>query len=190
MIHSLRYSAILDANVLYPAPLRDFLLSIADLNLFKPRWTAQIHEEWTRNLLIKRPDLNIEQLRKTVKAMNDAFPAANIEKYETLIDSLSLPDPNDRHILAAGIRSKADVIVTFNLKDFPSARLKEFDIDALRPDEFIKNLMEINMGLVINAFHNQVRRLRNPIKTKEQVIKSLEKCGLRKCSEILKENTC
>jgi PIN domain len=113
MIHSSRFIAVLDANVLYPAPLRDYLLHLASLELYKPTWTKDIQEEWIRNLLINRPDLKRENLEITQDAMNSAFPDANIINYEELISSLSLPDDKDRHILAAAIRGNADVRICY-----------------------------------------------------------------------------
>src|SRR5215211_7803372 len=115
MIYSSGFTAILDANVLYPAPVRDYLLNLANLEMYKPKWTKEIQEEWIRNLLLKRPDLKRENLEKTRDAMDSAFPDANITNYEEIISSLSLPDQKDRHILADAIRVHADVIVTFNL---------------------------------------------------------------------------
>ncbi len=118
MIHSPKFAAVLDACVLYPAPIRDLLLNLAELDLFKPKWTSFIQDEWLRNLLSNRKDLTREQLNKTIAAMNRAFPDSLVEHFEPLIDSLELPDPKDRHVVAAAIRVNADVIVTANLKDF------------------------------------------------------------------------
>ena len=124
MLHSSKFTAILDANVLYPAPIRDLLLHLANVELYIPKWTEIIQEEWISNLLLKRTDLKRESLEKTKEAMNAAFPDSNITNFQEIIDSLSLPDKDDRHIVAAAIRSKADVIVTFNIKDFPKGYLK------------------------------------------------------------------
>ncbi|WP_290795379.1 hypothetical protein [Flavihumibacter sp. UBA7668] len=73
--------AVLDANVLYTAPLPDFLLRLAQVNLFKPKWTVEIHEEWTRNLLKNRPDLKLFQLQRTCRLMDNAFPGALVIGY-------------------------------------------------------------------------------------------------------------
>src|SRR5260370_9234777 len=120
MLHTSRCTAILDANVLYPAPLRDYLLNLAAIELFKPKWTDAIQDEWIRNLLLKRPDLKRQDLVKTRKAMDNAFPDANTTNYQELVSGLSLPDPDDKHVLAAAIVANAEIIVTSNLKDFPA----------------------------------------------------------------------
>jgi len=110
--------------------------------------------------------------------MNSAFPDANIEGYETLITALSLPDPDDRHVLAAAIEAGAHVIVTFNLKDFPIDQLKPFDIKAQDPDTFISHLIHFDRLGSLEALHNLVGSLRNPPQSLEQVLETLEKNGL------------
>lgn len=100
------FSIMLDACVLFPAPLRDFLLTLAETDLFRAKWTEQIHDEWSRNLLLRRPNLEPERLIRTRQTMNNFFPDALIEGYEYLIPSLTLPDPDDRHVLAAAIRDR------------------------------------------------------------------------------------
>lgn len=187
MIYSSRFTALLDANVLYPAPLRDFLLHLADVELYRPKWTKEIQEEWVRNLLLKRADLKRANLNKTHEAMNSAFPDANITNYEEIIDNLSLPDNNDRHVLAAAIKVNADVIVTFNVKDFPSVYLKSFGIEVQHPDEFIINLIDVDKQTSIEAFSNQVRSLKNPPESEDEVLSVLAKCGLKNCIKKLKE---
>src|SRR5690606_4809792 len=99
--------------------------------------TAEIHEEWKRNLLLNRSDLSREQLDRTSSAMDRAVPDALVTGHESLCSSLNLPDPDDRHVLAAAIKCGASVIVTFNLKDFPSDVLEPFEVEAMHPDDFI-----------------------------------------------------
>lgn len=112
------FTALYDSCVLYPAPLRDLLMWLGLSDLFRPRWSNEIHEEWIRNVLKDRPDLTREQLERTRDLMNANVRDCLVTGYEPLIDGLTLPDPDDRHVLAAAIRASADVIVTFNLKDF------------------------------------------------------------------------
>lgn len=178
MIHSSKFVAVLDACVLYPAPIRDLLLHLAHFELYTPKWTAHIQDEWTRNLLLNRKDLSPVQLGKTTAAMQAAYPDADVHHYEPLMDALKLPDPNDRHVLAAAIRCKADVIVTANLKDFPSAVLTPFGIEAQHPDTFIANLVDLSPQRAFQAFLQQVSFLRNPPRSPEQVLDNLRRLGL------------
>lgn len=104
------FIAVLDACVLYPAPLRDLLLSLAADGLYRAKWSQQIHDEWTRNLLKNRRDLTAEQLQRCCTCMNTAVPDSLVTGYEDLIDSITLKDPDDRHVVAVAIRSNADSI--------------------------------------------------------------------------------
>lgn len=121
--------ALLDANVLYPAPLRDLLLQLAFTGLYQARWSAEIDDEWKRNLLAARPE-GAERIERTHAVMHRAIPDALVRDYAHLIPNLSLPDPGDRHVLAAVITTVADVIVTFNLKDFPPTTLSPYGLEA------------------------------------------------------------
>lgn len=116
----MRFVVLFDACVLYPAPLRDFLLHLSLTGLFAAKWTDRIHDEWTRNLLARRPELSADRIQRTCQRMNEAIPDSLVTNYEPLIEGLDLPDPDDRHVLAAAIQAGAQVIVTFNLKDFPA----------------------------------------------------------------------
>ncbi len=178
MIYSGKFKATLDACVLYPAPIRDLLLWLADSELYKPFWTEEIHNEWIRNLLLYRTDLKEESLRGAVSAMNEAFPDANTTNYSTLIESLELPDENDKHVLAAAIRNNSDVIVTFNIKDFPDDVVKTYDIEVQNPDFFIANLIDLNGKTALRSFQKQVGNLKNPPQSVDQVLDTLEKNGL------------
>lgn len=108
MIYKGTFTVVLDACVLYPASVRDILLRLASENLYRPKWTEEINNEWKRNLLNKREDLNRESLDSTVERMNGAFRDAQITGYRDLIEVINLPDPNDRHVVAAAIRCNAD----------------------------------------------------------------------------------
>ena len=184
MIHSPRFTVVLDACVLYPAPIRDILLNLADLEIFSPKWSEIIQEEWTKNLLANRPDLTKSKLSKIINAMNDAFPDAEVHGFEELIDFIELPDPDDRHVVAAGIKCKADAIITFNKKDFPEEYLDQYNLEVYDPDEFITLLKKINSIIVKEAFENQLASLKNPPKTKEELINILAKCGLMKSATL------
>ena len=164
-----------DANILYPAELRNLLMHLALTGIFGARWSAKVHEEWIRNLLANRPDLTREKLERTRQLMDKAAPHALVTGYEHLIAGLTLPDPEDRHILAAAIEAGASVIVTRNLADFPSHVLEEFDIEAQHPDEFILHLLDLAPGLVIEAAETHRKSLTNPPKTVEEYLNALER---------------
>jgi len=131
------FGATYDACVLYPAGLRDLLIRLAQTGLFRARWTDDILDEMVRSILDDRPDLKPEQLDRTRTLMCDAVADCLTTGYESLIDGLDLPDPNDRHVLAAAIRAGSGVIVTENIKDFPTAALEPYNIEAQTPDVFV-----------------------------------------------------
>lgn len=126
------FTAVYDACVLYPAPLRDFLMWLALSGRFRARWSRHIHEEWKRNLLLNPHDLSAEQLDRTSDLMDRAIPGALVTGYEPLMAGLMLSDPDDRHVLAVAIRCQASVIVTFNERDFPADVLDGFGLEASR----------------------------------------------------------
>ena len=185
MRHSPLFSAVLDANVIYPAPVRDLLLNLADLEIFTPKWSETIHEEWIRNLLVKRKDLSKKKLLRTIEIMNSAFPYAEISGFEELIDELNLPDLDDRHVLAAAIHGKVDAIITFNQKDFPPKYLNQFKIKVFNPDGFLTHLHKSNSNIIKTAFHKQLVSLKNPPKTREELIEILVNCNLKSVRYLL-----
>ena len=172
------FTAVYDACVLYPAPLRDLLMNVAMTDQFRARWTEEIHNEWTRNLLANRTDIDADKLQRTVELMNLAVPDCLVENYECLIDSLELPDPNDRHVLAAAIKCQADVIVTGNLKDFPESALKIFDIEAQSPDTFLSHLFDLNPPAFCRSVRQQREGLVNPKRTIEELLDTFYNQGL------------
>ena len=186
------FTVVYDACVLYPAPLRDLLIELAAANLFRAKWTDAIHDEWIRNLLSNRPDLGIERLRRTRELMNTAVLDCLVKGYEHLIPAVSLPDGDDRHVVAAAIHSRADAIVTFNLKDFPASELSRHDLEAVHPDEFIQSLFEMDGAAVVIAAQRCHRKLKNPPKSAGEYLdtplrQSLPKtvASLRPFSEVI-----
>lgn len=180
-----RSVVVLDSCVLYPAPLRDFLMHLALLDLFQAKWTEEIHNEWIGNVLENRSDLRPEQLERTKNLMNLHVRDCLVENYENLIENLELPDKNDRHVLAAAICVKADFILTFNLKDFPSETLKKYKITAVHPDKFISSLFETDAEKVCLAAERQRLSLKNPPKEREEFLQILLQQGLTETCEKL-----
>jgi hypothetical protein len=180
-------TAVYDANVLYRAPLRDLFIRLAQAGLVRARWTETIHDEWLRNVLQDNPQLLPERLARTRTLMNEAVRDCLVTDYEKLIDTLTLPDPDDRHVLAAAIRACAAVIVTYNLADFPPETLCHFDIEALHPDDFLLGLLDRAPGVVCAAVKRQRESLRNPPKTAEELLATLEGQGLTQAVGRLRE---
>ncbi len=181
------FTALYDACVLYPAPLRDLLMHLAMTDLFRARWTDQIHDEWIRSVLANRPDLRAEQLARTRKLMNAHVLDSLVTGYENLISDLTLPDANDRHVLAAAVHCGADVIVTFNLDDFPKHVLDPLGIEALHPDLFVSRLVELDSLAVCAAARRHRQSLKNPQKTVGEFLESLAQQQLAQTVIRLKE---
>ncbi len=183
------FTVIYDACVLYPAPLRDFLMRLALTDLYRAKWTDAIHDEWTRNVLADREDIKPEQLQRTRQLMDSNVRDALVTGYEFLIPTLSLPDKDDRHVLAAAIWIQASHIVTFNLKDFPKEELAKYYVEAVHPDDFIADLYDIDAEKVLQAAATHRRSLKNPEKTVEEYIDTLLKQGLPQTANLLRGMT-
>lgn len=163
---------------MYPAPLRSFLMYLALTGIYRARWTEQIHDEWVRNLLNKRPELDRAKLQRTRELMNAHVPGAVVTGYEPLIEGITLPDPDDRHVVAAAIQTRAEAIVTFNLKDFPASHLSRYNLQAIHPDEFIADQFDLHASAVIEAARNQRSGLKNPPFSPDQFLDVLLNQGL------------
>jgi predicted nucleic acid-binding protein len=179
------FVALLDACVLYPAQLRDLLLRAAISDLFKARWTDQIHEEWTRNLLKNRQDISPDKLARTRELMNASVPDCLVTGYEPYISELNLPDPDDRHVLAAAIRCQAGVIVTLNMRDFPEDIVSRYDISVQHPDEFLSHIFDLRPAVLCAAIKGMREALDSPPKTVSELLNDLLKVGLPRTVNLL-----
>jgi hypothetical protein len=137
-----------DANVLYPFHLRNLLVQLGVNGIVEPRWTDMIHDEWIRNLAAAGI-AGRDRLLRTRDIMKRVLPGADVTGYESLIDGLSLPDPDDRHVLAAAIAGGADIILTFNFRHFPAQALAPFGIACREPDGFLCELYESDPEVVL-----------------------------------------
>ncbi|UMB59903.1 PIN domain-containing protein [Lutibacter sp. A80] len=183
MIHSVKFIGILDTNVIYPIEIRDILFWFAHYDLFTPKWSKHIFEEWERVMI--RKGITQVEAKKRSNIANQAFPDAFVENYENLIPNIELPDKDDKHVLAAAIKTNANVIVTNNLKDFPQDYLAKFSISAKSADDFIADIIDLNNEKAIMAFRELVMNRRNPNLDEYQVLDNLRKNGLTNSANYL-----
>lgn len=155
-------------------------MHLALTDLFHAKWTNAIHDEWIRNVLKSRPDIDAAKLERTRTLMNAHVIDALVVGYEGLIPSLALPDPDDRHVLAAAVACGADVVLTFNLRDFPATALATLGIEARHPDDFIPPLVIQSPDVVCTAARRQRASLKNPPKSVDEYFQVLENQGLRR----------
>jgi len=183
-----RYTALLDACVLYPVAVCDALLSVAVNGLFAAKWTTRIEDEWMRSLAAKTgrapTAFNVRR-----DAMRTALPDWEVpaEAWEATATGLTLPDADDAHVLAAAIASHVDCIVTMNLRDFPQHALSPLGLEAIHPDQFLVAQMDPDHVAVLAAFKEQRQRLRNPAMTPQAFADSFERNALVLTAQRLRE---
>lgn len=183
-----QYTALLDACVLYPAVVRDALLSLNDAGFFAAKWTRTIESEWTSNLLANRRDITAEQVASTCEAMHEAAADWEVVGYESLVDGLSLPDDGDRHVLAAAIRGHADCIVTSNVDDFPREYLATFDLELFHPDDFIVCQLDLDEVDALKAFKAMRKRLVRPAFSPQRFVALFERNHLARTAARLADS--
>jgi predicted nucleic acid-binding protein len=183
MIPSVRFQAVLDTNVIYPLISRDLLFWFAHYDLYTPKWSKHIFDEWEEVMI--RKGLNLSDARKRIAIVNSAFPEALVKNYKHLIPTLNLPDQKDRHVLAAAIKSNSNCIVTNNLKDFPQGVLDNFEITVISADDFLVNIIELNNEQAFSAFKEMVLNRKNPKMDKVEILSQLRRCGLTKTADLL-----
>lgn len=148
------YRAVLDACVLLPMPLADTLLRMAETpRLYLPKWSQMIMDEVTRNL-IQKWGVEPAKAGRRERHLREHFPEAWVEGFEPLIQAMT-NDPKDRHVLAAAVRSHADVIVTYNRRHYPDTSVRQWDVEVQGPSTFLRGLYDLDPGLVVHKLHEQ-----------------------------------
>lgn len=178
-------SAFLDASALYPAFLRNILMRFAQRDLFRAFWSERVQEEWTRAVLRDRPHLPRAQIERTRRLMDEQIDDANVSNYEHLIEAITLPDADDRHVLAAAIHCGAGIIVTANLRDFPASVLSRHGIEAQHPDAFILGVFNSDPPEAVAALHELRPSLKNPPLTAATLLESMSRQGLSASADAL-----
>jgi predicted nucleic acid-binding protein len=167
---------LLDSSVLFPNVLRDTLLTLAEHELFEPQWSAAILAEVRRTVIAKR-SVTASAIDRTLALMSATFDYAMVEGWEHLVDQLYLPDPDDRHVLAAALAGEAQTIVTANLRHFPADDLRPHDIVAISPDQFLSKILDTEPDIVIEALHSQAERYRRPPMELNDLLDCLDRAG-------------
>jgi len=161
---------------------------LALTDLFHAKWTHDIHEEWIRSVLRNRPDLSRSQLDRTRDLMNRHVRDCLVVGYEDLIPAISLPDANDRHVVAAAIVASAQIIVTFNVSDFPADAISKYGIEAQHPDDFVIQQLGLSEPTVCEAAKLHRASLKRPPKNVDEYLATLEAQGLPQTVSILRRS--
>lgn len=183
MIHSVRFTAVLDTNIIYPVIIRDLLFWFAHYDMYTPKWSNHIFDEWKEVMI--RKGVSSEESEKRVQKANDAFPDALVRNYEGLIQGLSLPDEKDCHVLAAAIKINAHVIVSNNIKHFPEKVLNSYGLHIKSADDFLTDIIDLNAETAIEAFKEMVLNKKNPELDEYEVLKRLRQNGLNDTANYL-----
>ena len=183
MIHSVKFTCVLDTNIIYPIEIRDLLFWFAHYELYTPKWSEHIFDEWKG--IMARKGVSEKDALQRIENANKAFPDALVKNYAPIIDSLDLPDLKDRHVLAAAIKANAEIIVTNNLKDFPAEILEIYGMAAKSADDFLTDIIDLNQDTAIDAFRRLVMNRRNPDLDEYQVLDALRKNNLTATADFL-----
>lgn len=183
MIHSVRFKVVLDTNVIYPVVIRDLLFWFAHYELYTPKWSEHIFDEWKS--VMERKGISKEIAASRIEVANKAFPDALVQNYEGIIPNLKLPDTKDCHVLAAALKINDNVIVTNNIKDFPEAYLESFGIIVKTADDFLTDIIDLNQELAVAAFREMVLNKKNPDLDEYEVLDLLRNSGLNETANYL-----
>lgn len=172
MIRLGHFNVVLDACVLYDSVMRDFLLCLAEKELYRPIWSKEICKEVEKNLIQR---IEYSKAQKIVNAINQAFPEAmDLNKSENIDFKNTSIDPKDRHIVSTAICSDSQVILTNNIKHFPQEDLKQFSIEAQTPDEFLVNILNLSYKKVLKIFEEMEGKYTNPVVPREVLLQRMK----------------
>lgn len=185
-----RYTAFIDACTLVSVWRRNLLLTLAEAEFFRVRWSEKVLEETERAItrLMDERDIADSKTRaaQSVASMRAAFPEALVEDFGLFeATTYGLPDRNDEHVLAAAIKTQAQALVTENLSDFPASVLSPLAIEARSADDFIADTIALEEGRAVAAINRMRLRLKRPELTPEDMLRSLEAHGLLETASVL-----
>lgn len=186
-----RYTAFIDACTLASTLKRNLLLSLAEAEFFRVRWSEKVLNE-TEAAIAKilagkdAPDPS-ERAARARRAMEDAFEEALVAEYELFLPAcIGLPDPNDAHVVAAALKTQAATIVTENLSDFPDEHLLSLNLEAKSADAFIADTIALDPGKAVAAIRKMRERFKRPEKTADVLLLDMEAAGLTQTVDVLR----
>jgi predicted nucleic acid-binding protein len=178
-----RYTAVLDACVLVPITLADTLLRVAERELYRPLWSERILGEAIDAVCEIHPEIGPESIAKRFAAMSETFEDARVEGWEALESGIVLADLDDRHVVAAAIRGRADAIITANIRDYMGGGLDAISIEVVHPDDFLLNQLDLAPRTVLDVLREQAGHTRNPPPTPVDLIARLARAGAPKFAD-------
>lgn len=177
------FTAFINSNVFHGARLRSLIIEMAQSGMFRARWSERVHQEWISSVRRRRPGIDREKLNSYRLQMDLAVPNALVSCYEQFVSSITLPDPDDRHIVAAAHAARASVIVTFNEKHFPDEVLNPLGLHTEHPDQFLLDLADLQPESFIAAVRADLKHYRSPPLTADAYAADLRKAGLPDCAD-------
>ncbi|ROQ17237.1 MULTISPECIES: PIN domain-containing protein [unclassified Curtobacterium] len=169
------FPAFFDACAIYGITLSDLLLRLADDGVFRPLWSEQVLDEVRRNAVAA--GASPSRIDRRLSMMRTYFPDALVTGHEDLAEGLTC-DPKDRHVLAAAVRAGADVLVTFNLRDFPPASLAVLDVETVHPDDFLLDQLDLFPGVVTRVLRELAEDYVDPPQSVEDILDTLRRAGV------------
>lgn len=172
------FAVVLDACVMVPVALCDTLLRLGEEQLYRPIWSTRIVKEAADAISTVHPDLEVSKIERRMAYMNETFPGACVGDFANIESGLQLPDPDDRHVVAAALRARADAILTANLRDFPADALHRLDLEVISPDDFLLSQLDMRSTVVLDVLSAQAAATRNPKRSVDDVLTALARAGV------------
>jgi predicted nucleic acid-binding protein len=183
MIHSIQFTAVLGSHVSKPPDIRDLLMCFAFDQWYTPKWSKHVFDDWKS--IMERKKVPTEQVKKRLENVTAAFPDADVSNCEFLIDHLKLPDLKDRHVLAVAIKTKANVILADNRKDYPVLYVRKFDLKVKSTDDFLTDIIDLNLPRAENSFRRLLGLKRGLRISEYALLEPYRSLGLTKAADFL-----
>ncbi|MCO5309851.1 MAG: PIN domain-containing protein [Austwickia sp.] len=172
----MHFPVYFDTCALYPGMVADVILRIAEEGAYSPHWSLDVLTELRRNLA-KIPSVEEGGADRRIAAMQTAFPRASVDGYRGLIDSMACAE-EDRHVLAAAVYAKCQVLVTYNIRDFPTESTIPHGVAVVHPDQFLLDQLDLHPRWVIRSLLAIQQASRKPRLSASALLESLARSGL------------